>query len=375
MRQTRGTAVLFFAFALTGVATALLGAALPAMLAQWHLNDRSGGWLLFSSFAGATLGAFLVHGAFRPIAAAGLALSALATLLLSAAHRAPVHLAFWLYGTGLGMTMTAISLARSREVPAHQSGLEMNRLNLCWAMGACCAPALALHSLRLVSVHMLFRAEMVAFAVAATAVLWVSGGAAGAAGPHVGVTRPPEQFAPLRMWLLAATAVGLESAIGGWLTTYTERAAHGTGIAVWANSAFWLGLLLSRATHSLRRAQRLHTRSGIAMHLAALIVALLLLVVAPFEASLPLGALLAGLGLGPLYPLVLSLSLPRYRSGAVFVMAGVGASLLPWLTGVLSTSFRSLRAGLLAPCAAVLILLASAFLLWREIPSRPHVSV
>ena len=45
------------AFALTGVAVALLGAALPAMLTEWRLSDRSGAWLLLSSYGGSTHGA------------------------------------------------------------------------------------------------------------------------------------------------------------------------------------------------------------------------------------------------------------------------------------------------------------------------------
>ena len=373
LKRKLGTAVLLFAFLLTGVGTALLGAALPAMLGQWHLSDRSGGWLLFSSFAGATLGALLVQGSFRLIAAAGLGVSALATGLLSAPHHGPLWVAFLLFGTGLGMTMTAISLIQSREVPAHQSGLEMNRLNLCWAIGACCAPALALHSLRLVSVNTLFRAETVVFAGSAITLLAIRRAANVTPGSPTALTVRPEHLPPVGMWVFAAAAVGLESAIGGWLTTYTQRAAHGTGFAVWANSAFWSGLLLSRAAHSMRSTQYLRTRPGVAVHLAAVVVAAALLVFAPFEASLPAGALLAGLGLGPLYPLVLSISLPRYRSGVVFVMAGVGASLLPWLTGALSTSLQSLRAGLLVPCATVPILLASALWMRREIPASSQV--
>ena len=378
MSRRLGNLVLSTAFILTGVGTALLGAALPAMLAEWHLSDRSGGWLLFSAFAGSTLGALLVQRrALRPVAAAGLSASALGTLLLSRSPHGPLHPAFLLYGLGLGSTMTVISILRAREAPPGESGLEMNRLNLLWALGACCAPALALHSLHLISVKILFRSEAIALALMAGAVL-VASRAAKASQRGAGPVLPavPEQFAPVQMWIFAAAAVGLETAIGGWLTTYTQREAqggHGTGIAVWANSAFWAGLLLSRGAHSLRAGHRLHTRPGISVHLAAVAVATALLVLAPAETVLPLAALLAGLGLGPLYPLVLSLSLPRYRSGAIFVMAGLGAAVLPWITGALSTSLRSLRAGLLAPCAAVLILLASALWMRQEIPA--HIQV
>ena len=78
------------------------------------------------------------------------------------------------------------------------------------------------------------------------------------------------------------------------------------------------------------------------------------------------GGFLGGFGLGPLYPYVLALALPRFRAEAVFVLAGLGASLVPWIMGLLSTAFHSLRAGLFAPCAALLLLLGTAFALRHE---------
>ena len=189
-----------------------------------------------------------------------------------------------------------------------------------------------------------------------------------AAGRLPSLERRPEPFAPLRLCLFAGAAVGLESAIGSWLTTYTQRTAHGSGLAVSATSAFWIGLLLSRLAHSVRLGHLLQTRRGVGVHLAFASLAVVLLITAPFETTLLAAAFFAGWGLGPLYPLVLSVALPQYRSGAVFVTAGVGASLLPWLTGALSTSCGSLRAGMLVPCAGVALLLAAASWMWREIP-------
>ena len=362
--------MLSITFLLTGVGTALLGASLPAMLAEWHLSDRSGGWLLFSSFAGSSLGALLVQGGFRAFAATGIGISAAASFFVALSPRGPFHPAFLFYGLGLGAAMTAISLLRSQEAGPAESNLEMNRLNLLWAIGACCAPALALDSLHLISVQTLFRSEAAVLACTALLIVGLVGFAPVNHSLHTVAPAEPRPFAPPRMWLFAAAAVGLETAIGSWLTTYTQRIAHGTGIAVWANSVFWLGLLLSRGAHSVRSRVSLHSRAVVGIHLGAVTAAAILLVVAPSQASLPVAALLAGLGLGPLYPLVLSLSLPRFRSAAVFVMAGVGASVLPWLTGALSTTFGSLRAGLVAPCATVIVLLAAALWIWQEIPDR-----
>lgn len=362
-------------FLLTGVGSALVGASLPSMLREWHLSDRAGGLLLFSLFIGSTIGVLFAGLAPPLMSGIGLGASACAALLLSLASPPTLIFCFLLYGCGLGTTMTSISVLRSREVPITETTLEMNRLNLIWAAGACLAPALALRSLRTVSVHALFAGVTFAFAVGAVVLLIVNQWTRTAAKPgSPSVTPRLERLAPLRMCVFAGAAVGLETAIGSWLTAYSQRMGHGNGVAVTANSAFWLGLLLGRGAHSLRIGQRLNGPGGVALHLGAVTLAMALLVGIPREALLPASALLAGIGLGPLYPLVLSWALPRYRSSAVFMLAGTAASLLPWVTGVISTSFRSLRAGLVAPALTVLVLIAAALTMRREISASPDMA-
>ncbi len=340
------------------------------MLAEWHLTDRAAGSLLFSSFAGSTFGAMLVPGSYRRVAGVGLGVTALASGCLSQATHGPFGALFLLYGLGMGVTMTAISLLRSREVSPNSIHLEMNRLNLLWAMGACLAPALALRSLRLISVHLLFQGAAILFGVAAVSV-FLTGHAASYRQETVATSQPSRlPRAPAPLWMFAAAAVALESAIGSWLTTYTERVAHHAGIAVWSNSAFWMGLLLSRAAHSSRRGAWLQTGRGMVLHLAAVVAALLFLVGSPLAAVLPVAAFLAGAGLGPLYPSALAVALPRYRSLMMFIATGVGAAVLPWVTGALSTAAHSLRAGLLAPCATVVILLVAARSMRHQIPEH-----
>ncbi len=382
----RARFVLGFAFLLTGMGTALLGAALPALLAEWHLSDRTGGSLLFSAFAGSTLGALLVRRALHVLAGVGLAISAAAIGYLSQARGGFFSPAFFLYGIGLGVTMTAISILWAREALPSRSLLEMNRLNLLWASGACLAPAFATRSLHVISVTRLFGGAAVAFALTAAATFLVSGrrspelsraeesgaGELQAEGLHPGGLQPDakQPLVPARLWIFAAAAVALETALGSWLTTYAERVTHQTGMAVWANSAFWMGLLLSRAAHSAAAAWRPHFRAGLLWHLSAVAVSTAFLIASPRGTALPLAAFCAGAGLGPLYPLALSLALPHYRSGAVFVACGIGAAFLPWITGALSTAAQSLRAGLLAPCATVVILLVAGSSVRRRIPEH-----
>lgn len=356
------------AFLLTGVGTAMLGATLPIALREWHLSDQSGGFLLLAAWGGSTAGALVAAGTALS-ASLGLLLSAAGLLVLSVPGLSLPLPWYLLYGLGLGITMTSLSLLRAREVRADEADVELNRLNLLWAMGACLAPVLALHALHVLRVAALFRGMALAFGAVAAGLLTLPGGprASSLRARATAVKDAGLPWAPLAFCLFAAAAVGLESAIGSWLTTYTERQTHGLGTAVSASAAFWAGLLLSRAAHSVKAANWLHTGRARAAHVALTGAALALLLLAPGRVMLPLAALLCGAGLGPLYPVILSIALPRFRSTAMFVLAGMGAALVPWLTGVLSFRSGSLRLGLLAGVAAFAVLAVASVALRREL--------
>ncbi len=351
-----------FLFCCTGVGNALVGTTLPAILHQWHLNDSRGGLLLLAAWGGSTLGAVFAQGTSGKATAIGLCLSAAGLFFLVYGSATPLPLLYGVYGLGLGIITTSISLMRAREAEPTRTEVELNRLNLLWALGACCTPVLALHSLRLLSVGSIFRGFSAVLGAASLIAFAISGSPVGSRAPiSVAATHSRNAqlaWAPARLCLFAATAVGLESAIGSWLTTYAERSTAGVATAVSANAAFWAGLLLSRALHSLSSSKRLSSGPMRTVYVVAVSLALLLLIALPRRGVLPVAGFLGGFGLGPLYPWVLSVALPRFRSTAVFVFAGVGASLTPWLTGVLSSASGSLRVGLLAPVVTLVVLAA-----------------
>lgn len=360
---------LFFSgvFCLTGVGNALVGATLPAVLARWHLSDSRGGLLLLAMWGGSTCGAPCAQAGSALTAAIGLGLCATGLLLLAKLAFPLAPLLYATYGLGLGMTMTSISLMRAREAGAAGAGIALNRLNLLWALGALCAPFIALRSLRHLSVFRTFLAVGALFALCGIVAFALSRWSSRTAlqEPLANASRPAQAWAPLPFCLFAAAAVGMESALGSWLATYSSRSAPGVVTEVSATAAFWAGLLISRAASSLPALASRGRWRGQVSQIATLGVALALLLCFPDRLVLALGALLSGLALGPLYPWVLSVSLPQYRSTAVFVLAGVGAAVIPWLTGVLSSASGSLRIGLLAPVAGFLLLLTMAFRLRR----------
>jgi fucose permease len=368
--RTRPRQTLSFAFLLTGAATALLGATLPVLLKEGHLSDTTGGSLLLLAWGGSTCGALLCRGNLRRAAAGGLMMTALSMLALAEFHLSAALPLFALYGLGLGVSMTAITLLAPQGQTELVQRATLMRLNLLWSVGACLAPTLAAHALAASALadtraDGLFRAVGLVFCASA-AMVFLSRSAleSSAATKTLRITLPTP---PMTLYAIAFLAVGVESAIGGWLTTYAGRTQHTELIALSATSAFWVGLLLSRALHSISGLRWLQSSAAFTTHAVIAALATLFLLVAPHTAAFVPSALLAGFGLGPLYPRVLAMVVGSYKPRAVFIVAGVGSATLPWLTGTLSHAAGSLGAGLLVPCVGA----ASLLILMLCIASEP----
>jgi FHS family glucose/mannose:H+ symporter-like MFS transporter len=359
---------LALAFLLTGAATALLGAVLPVLLKQWGMDDRSGGNLLLLAWGGSTCGALFCRGRLRGVAAGGLLMTAAAMVGVAVLDRQTALPLFAFYGIGLGMAMTAITMLCSRQESATDRNSTLMRLNLLWSIGSCVSPTLTTHALTLTHAGGLFMSMGIVFGVVACAVWMCGKGSRAAFRPEEQAIERSRRSAPLALFAMAALAVGVESAIGGWLTTYAGRTTHTEVMAISATSAFWAGLLISRAMHSVPSWRWLHTGGAMVVHAAITAVAAATLLAAPHTGFFLPSALLTGFGLGPLYPRVLSMVVGTYQPRAIFIVAGVGSAALPWMTGLVSHAQHSLRSGLILPFAGSVMLLGLMLPMWR--PSR-----
>ena len=310
------------------------------------------------SWGASTLSSQLVRKHPRRAAVYGITMTSAALFGLAFASAVAVLPFFLVYGAGLGIAMTAISISRSREVEDAARSREMNRLNVLWAAGACLTPALALRSLHTVRVATTFAVIGCLFAATACSMAVVHyRSAVTAAAP---LATALNRRVPFNYCLFAFLAVGTESCVGGWLTTYVRRTGHVAGVAALANTLFWVGLLLSRSAHAHRAMHWLRAQAGLGMHLLITAAASVLLLASVSTTGLLTASALVGLGLGPLYPTLLAVTLPRFRSNLIFLSAGIGSASLPWLVGVVSSASGSLHTGLWIVCAAVAALLVTA---------------
>ncbi len=354
----------------------MLGVLLPTLSQRWGLRDDAAGFLLFLQFFGSLLGAFFVGTKRLRSLMGGYALLAVSAGALTFAGMHFSFAIFFFWGIGLGMTMTSTSLLFSDRY-ADDRAAKLERLNFAWAAGATAAPLLFIPFLRMPSQNQLFFTFQAMFVLL---LVWVvSREREGGARPQSNVDESRGQSRPslaalLPLVVMAMCSVGIEASMSGWLTTYSHRAdSTGAGGAALAASLFWFGIVLSRLVFSTRLLAMVGRSRLLRTILWGITASLALLVAAQHPTPIRIAATLAGLCIGPLYPLLLSFILQQTARGWIFAVAGIGSALLPWLTGVFSARFGSLQFGLIAPCgAAVLMIVLSLICLRPGNPSTAH---
>jgi len=286
-------------------------------------------------------------------------------LALGVSSRAMALAAMLLYGLGQGIVMTSVSLLQSRRYPADRTA-QIARLNLVWSVAAVTGPWLVLRCTDAWGVRLTLAALAGLFLLAAGLTLGLVRNVSG--GPRAASAAETYRWAaPALLLLLVPLATGIESSASGWLATYSKRTGHTFSAAVGVATCFWAGMLLSRLIQSLRRAAARLDRLVFLVNPWVLAFALTLILATRHDALMLSGALLLGAAIGPVYPQMLARVLSYGEGGnTVFILAGCGASLLPLLTGLVSSWTGSLRAGLLVPLAGVLTMACAALAFLRR---------
>jgi fucose permease len=79
--------------------------------------------------------------------------------------------------------------------------------------------------------------------------------------------------------------------------------------------------------------------------------------------SVLIGVGISGLGFAPIFPTTIALFTERFGhdasrlTGTLFIMAGLGAAVFPWLVGLASTHYGALRAGLVVSVVGGLVMI------------------
>ena len=372
----------FFYFLAAGIATVMLGPLLPALIQRWHIQDAQAGTLFTASFVGQFCGAWFATRNLRASILYGSAITAAGCAAMAWVGFGLAHIALFCVGLGLGAGLTAGNVIAGTAVPAARARL-IAILNVAWGLGAIACPVLVRLSSSGGIQHFFF----------ATAAFLALTSLVAIAIPHpiqpaqlleptsqhssrTSAVQPRMPLPPLPLFVFGAAIflyVGVENSLGGWLPSYairTNPALRASSIAEYFWVAELTGRILVTALMSLIGEAALYR-----ICLALLILTQILLCTTANISSIGVITLtaLAALTLAPTYPLILSFLLARTgnqpRLGSLFATASFGGAILPWLTGVVSTQFQSLRTGLIVPAAgAALLLLLSAIVTAKPTP-------
>ena len=355
---------LHVAFAATGFGTTLLGCLLPALHSAWHLTDARAGFLFACQFTGASIGALLVREDLFNSIQQGYLVMVAGAVALGALHGYAAAVAFFVFGMGMGWAMTAINMVGGTVF--ERPGAALSLLNASWIVGAALSPEIAVRWIRYAPPMQIYFAVAVVFAAIALILRHYRASLLGNNIRRLRVSGGATPWALIAAFsLVGFLYVGVEVSVSGWMMTFVHRLPIGGGLwAALITSCFWLALLCGRLLAPAVLLQVSESR----LLLAAMMVAccsVLSILLNHSPVAILLSAVVAGLALAPIFPLcasrVLALTHESPQTKWLFSVAGMGGSVLPWLTGRLSTHTGSLRDGLLVPVFALLIMIVCFF--------------
>ena len=360
----------YAAFVPIGIATVLLGPMLPILSARWDLNYSQAGALftaqyMVSTVAVALSGVLVSRWGFRFAIKTGLVLMSVGVGLLLAGPKMLGIFCIGAYGGGLGLAVPAANLLVAEVNPGRRSAT-LNLLNFCWSAGAVACPFLVAaaaksHQITIFLGAVAGFALVVAVGIAVMPASIVEPSARNAsrkAGPGIRFM----QNAVVMLGALFFLYVGVENGFGGWIASYAKSLGNLTpSQAVMSPSFFYAALMLGRwvAPLALRSIDEVRLVQGGLLFGCAGMGGLVL---SHEWWGVILSASVAGLGLACVYPITISLLSREFGAGAarlgsvMFTLSNIGGGLLPWVVGLSSNHFDSLKAGLAVPligCAAM----------------------
>lgn len=350
-------------FWLNGLVVVMLGPLLPRLENLWGLGDAQGGSLLAAQFLGMTLGTIFVRRDRRTALAVG-SVWAFSGLVLVAGLVGVGRPAWWILpvafaaylgcGFGLGQVITALNLGLGAAPEGRSSRLELG--NAMWSVGAICGPlvvALALGTGRL--------AVWLGVLALLLPLVWLV--AAGREGTFEEAHKGEHAVssAALGAVLVFASLMflygGAEASVSGWVTTFARRSGGVAAVvSPLSTSAFWFGVAAGRGLAGMLM-KGWRERTGLLVLLGTALAASFGLVFAQGLGQIAGLAVVAGMALGPAFALVFAGVLgakasPR-QAGVVLAMCGAGATVMPFLLGVVSERTASLRQALVLPGACL----------------------
>lgn len=357
-------------FVLLGIVTTLLGPTLPLLATRWSIATAQAGRLFFWQFAASTIGTLasgftLARRSFKIAILLGMALCVAGVGGLAVSNWEMAGAAVACFGFGLGVALPAINLAVAEANPEHRAA-SVSLLNFSWGIGAIGCPLLlwATYSL---NIFLWLVTLVVGAGWMASCFYRVPDGDSSMIGIQATTLNRHTLTLAAILALLMFLFVGVENAVGGWASALALPQFSSAFTATFANVAFWGFFLGSRALAPLL-SRVIKEQQLMRVGIIVAIIGVTCFYFANGAVLVILACGLAGLGIGPGFPVLISrvsVLLGSHNPAATicFAFAGLGGAALPPLVGLVNARAGQARAGLAIPFLALCALLPMS---WRS---------
>ncbi|MEP6705617.1 MAG: MFS transporter, partial [Acidobacteriota bacterium] len=295
-----------FGFFVIGVITVLLGQVLPILSVRLGLNDADSGTLFLAQFGGSLIGTLF---AIRHAKRHGFVVTTLVGLIFMIAGLPGLNFssfaicwgAIFVYGVGLGLTIPAINLLTIETTPVERQSSSINLINFAWGVGAICSQPFVAIIARGDSLSAITIILDVALLILALCFLSASRNLTDQKADQPSSDPAPTIWRHPSSWLFILFGffvIGIESGLGGWLTTYSASIANGAP-AINLTVLFFAFLIFGRAIASFI-SRRMSESTLISICSVTLLIGIFLIVFG--EAGAMIGAAVAGLGTSAIFP-------------------------------------------------------------------------
>lgn len=361
-----------FAMFFNGLCASSGGVILAVLQERYQISYRWGGLLLAmlsvgNLAAGFAAGALPAHWGMRRTVLCFAGGSLLGYGLMTATGNPWFLLATFLFvGVAKGTTLNTSSALIAAYVPNKTRG--MNLIHACFATGSLLCPLLIAF---LSGARFPWWAPMAGIAVCG-AMLWLVFAAAGLPGKEAGKEKGKNDWTflrSLRFWILTGLIFFqncAEISVTSWLVTYFKDAGILTGAAgKMTVTVIWSAMLAGRLCIAFLIPVRNSFRTLSVMS-ACCVVTYILLLLCKTPAAALICLALFGLAIAGINPTAVAAgnALSSEGIGVMLPAAGIGAVLMPYLTGAVAQTF-GIWAGMMCTVFALIGMTVCALVLFR----------
>ena len=380
MEMQPAAAVAFASVFVLGICFAILGSIKLRLAEKLDIDDEKAGSLI-SALMFSSMIMILIIGpmqdflGYKPIAIVGFAAAGICLWLLAAAPSYGAALgACLLLGVGaMCVNTSGNTLAPQVMFGGDNPNAALNLNNVFFGLGAFLTPLLVGKLIKKLGYK---TAVSVFGAVCVVPILWA-----------IPISYPETQgfaFADYINWITHPAVlvggialfcyIGLESSMGGFITTYLKDAGYEEDSAGNWLSGFWISLMIARVVAALILSQVAVPGGAVITGLAVLaIVAIGIMVTAETKKAGAVGTILAGLSFGPIFPTIVGVTYGKSAAsgsvfGLIFAIGLLGGVTVPYLIGRYSARL-TIRKSLKIALGVAVLLTVINLSLWLVVPA------